>query len=301
MKSFRITSSKVIVSIFMFLTVLNAGQQNSEKHLWKPAADDVYLQESGQKIKTDQPVTAIAVFDGSCFAVVDKTIFKLEKESLAAVTSAPANVKKLMTLDGSLWALSDDGLFRFNGKKWQNLDEQKFVDLCMHQGALHAATRDAIYRLEGDKLVNIEPEGGYYTSNTTMMMEDGTQILADPVKIGPVAGITSYTGTLYILRPGELALFDGKIVNRDFIDWGTLPSRQTRDMLSFGSRLFISTDRGLAVLRGAALTTLKGKDGLPYENTTCITKGFDGDLWIGTTTGAIRMLKDDWHYFGPDH
>ncbi|MCA9731038.1 hypothetical protein KC799_02850 [candidate division KSB1 bacterium] len=301
MKSVKIASTKVIVSIFVIYATLSAGQQNTEKHLWKPAADEVYLQEVGQKITTDNPVTAIAVFDDVCYAVIDNTIFKLENDNLAAVKSAPIQVNKLMALEGSLWALSDKGLFRFFNKKWQKLDDQKFVDLCLHQGALHAATRDAIYRLEEDKLVNIEPEGGYYTSNTTMMMEDGTQILADPVRIGPVSGITSYTGTLYILGPGELALFDGKIVNHDFIDWGTLPSQETRDFFSFGSRLFITTDRGLAVLRGAALTLLKGENGLPYENTTCLAKGFDGDLWIGTTTGAIRMLKDDWHYFGPDH
>ncbi len=72
-------------------------------------------------------------------------------------------------------------------------------------------------------------------------------------------------------------------------------------MLSYGSRLFIGTDRGLAVLRGAALTTIKGIDGLPVENTTCLEKGFDDDIWIGTTKGAVRMLKTDWHYFGADH
>ncbi|GAI74632.1 unnamed protein product, partial [marine sediment metagenome] len=64
--------------------------------------------------------------------------------------------------------------------------------------------------------------------------------------------------------------------------------------LSFGSRLFISTNRGLGVLRGAAITSLKGKDGLPFEETTCLEAGFENDIWIGTTKGAIRMLKDDW-------
>jgi hypothetical protein len=134
-----------------------------------------------------------------------------------------------------------------------------------------------------------------------MVMEDGTQILADPVNFGPLQKIASYAGTLYALRPGELVLFDGRIVDENVIDWGEFPSRETRDLLSLGSRLFIATDRGLAVLRGAALTTLKGPDGLPYEDTTCLAEGFADDLWIGTTRGAIRMLPDDWHYFGSRH
>ena len=32
-----------------------------------------------------------------------------------------------------------------------------------------------------------------------------------------------------------------------------------------------------------------------------MTRGFNHDLWIGTTKGAIRKLADDWQYFGPDH
>ena len=113
--------------------------------------------------------------------------------------------------------------------------------------------------------------------------------------------IASYNGTLHILKPGQLVQFDGKTVDQDFIDWGRLPSTNTRDLLSFGSRLFISTNRGLAVLRGAALSTIQGKDGLPVENTTCLAQGFDQDIWIGTQRGAVRMLPDGWHYFGADH
>jgi len=106
---------------------------------------------------------------------------------------------------------------------------------------------------------------------------------------------------MYVLQPGGIILFDGLVVNQDFIDWGRLPSQTTTDLLSFGSRMFIGTDKGLGVLRGASLTILKGKDGLPVENTTCLAKGFDEDIWIGTKRGAVRMHKNDWQYFGTGH
>jgi hypothetical protein len=80
-----------------------------------------------------------------------------------------------------------------------------------------------------------------------------------------------------------------------------MPSQTLRDMLTLGSRLVMATDRGLAVLRGAALTTIGGKDGLPYEDVTCLTPGFDRDFWIGTTTGAIRSTDGKYHYFGAHH
>ncbi len=55
------------------------------------------------------------------------------------------------------------------------------------------------------------------------------------------------------------------------------------------------------MLQGAALSTITGREGLPCEDTTCLAEGFDRDLWIGTTTGAIRRVGDQYHYFGADH
>jgi hypothetical protein len=47
-----------------------------------------------------------------------------------------------------------------------------------------------------------------------------------------------------------------------------------------------------------AVTALRGAEGLPYEDTTCLATGFDDDLWIGTSRGAIRQVGDTFQYFG---
>ncbi len=300
MKSlFKLTT--IILFVLFFSTFLNAQKiYENPNHIWESVEDNVYLQEVATKIKTSESVQSIAENNGVCYAVMNQQIFKLVDEGLEIINSAPKNVNRIITKDGFIWALTEQGIYRLNDK-WELIDAQKYVDLCIHLGALHGATKDDVFRFENNKFVNIEPEGGYYSSNMTMLMEDGTQLHADPVRIGPIKGIASYSETLYILRHGQLALFDGKIINQDFIDWGTLPSHNTKDFLSFGNRMYISTDRGLSELRGAALTTLKGENGLPYENTTCLTKGFDNDLWIGTTKGTIRKTNNKWHYFGADH
>ncbi len=272
-----------------------------ERQLWKPVADNVYLQEVARKIPSKRPVLSVAACGGECYAVVNNTVHVLEGNRLVPMPSAPKGIRALQTPDGSLWALADAGLFRFRNDAWQKVDGRVYVDVCMHAGVLHAATRDDVYRLENDKLVSVQPKGGYLSSDKTNVMEDGTQLLLHPVRFGPIQNIASHSGTLYALRPGKLVLFDGRIVDENLVDWGMLPSRRTRDLLALGSRLFITTDNGLAVLRGAALTTLKGEDGLPYEDTTCLAEGFAGDVWIGTTKGAIRMIEDDWHYFGAHH
>lgn len=291
----------VLSCFLLFIYGPSLLAQNGENVFWKPVMDQPYLQESSELIPTGFPVTQVAVLNGMAYVVAEGSLNKLDNYDLIAMKGGPDNVQKLEVFDQSLWAIANSGLYRFQDEKWERLSKAAFVDLCLHLGKVHAATKDDIFSFENGHLVNIMPEGGYLSSDITMVMEDGTQLLADPVKLGPITAIESYSGTLHILRPGKLVQLAGKTVNEHLIDWGNLPSKNTREMLSFGSRLFISTDRGLSVLRGTSLQAVKGRDGLPVENTRQLVRGFDGDIWIGTPRGAIRMLEDDWHYFGADH
>ncbi len=274
----------------------NAG--SSTERQWKPQNDEVYLQEISVKIPTAKPVVSVTEANGICLVLMDDKVYRVENETLKQDTSAPSGIISLKSENNEIWALSNNGLYVFRNSKWEKIDNRIFVDLCMHLGNLYAATTEEIFRIEKGKLTSTKPADGYYGSDITMVMEDGSQILADPVELGPVTQVESYSGTFYVLRSGKLVLFDGKTVNSDFIDWGRLPSANTNDLISLGNRMYIGTDRGLAELRGSALTTIKGTDGLPVEHTTCLAKGFDNDLWVGTARGAVRMVGDEFHYFG---
>ncbi|MBX3176373.1 MAG: hypothetical protein KF886_03355 [Candidatus Hydrogenedentes bacterium] len=278
-----------------------AFSASPEAPLWTPAADEVYLQESAEKIFTDAPVTALALHEDVLYAVAADALHTLRAGSLATVLNAPKPVRGVWGLGDRLFVAADDGLHELRGNQWVRLGDVRAVDATLHLGNIHFASADAIYRLEENTLVDIKPDTGYLSTDATLIMEDGTQVISDPIQIGTIQRIASYSGTLYVLRKGELALLDGPVFWRNPIDWGTLPSSETRDMLSFGSRLFVTTDRGLAVLRGMAMTVLTGEDGLPSNNTTCAAPGFAKDLWIGTTTGAIRHVDGEFQYFGADH
>ncbi|QGY47296.1 hypothetical protein GM418_27610 [Maribellus comscasis] len=297
---FRDRIAVLICACFILFSEILSGQQmyGRKQHIWKPQQDEVYLQEVAEKISTKKPLQSVAELNGTCYVVLDGKLQVLHNGNLSPEPSAPSGIQKIQNENNSLWALTSDGIYLRKESSWQKIDDKEYVDICTHNEAVHAATKNEIYRFDGKKFKSTKPEHGYYSSSMTMVMEDGTQLHADPVELGPITEIESYSGTLYVLRPGQIVLFDGLIVNEDFIDWGSLPSKNTGEMLSLGSRLFINTDRGLAVLRGATLTTLKGEDGLPVENTSCLTKGFDGDIWIGTQQGAVRMLENEWHYFG---
>ncbi|WP_114749120.1 hypothetical protein [Pleomorphovibrio marinus] len=288
--------------LLLWVTSVSAFQYPPKEQWWEPVKDEEYLQEKSIIIPTSKPVSSLAVLGDQCFAVLDGEVHLLKEKTLTKTQGSPSGINKLMVLKEDLFALSNHGLFQFSAGNWMKLEESPFVDACMHLGTPHFATTDHIFRLENGNLVNIEPEGGYLSSDITMVMEDGSQVLADPVKLSPIEKIESYSGTLHILQPGQLIQLDGSVVNEYFIDWGQLPSKNTREMLSRGGQLYISSDRGLAELRGATMRNFRGEDGLPVEDTRSLTLGFDNDIWIGTSRGAVRRVNDkDYHYFGASH
>ncbi len=283
----------------LMLVVLAVSTSFASEPLWKPIADEPYLQEVGQKIETDTPVTAVALLGDNAYVVAAKTVYAIDGDALTPAAGAPPGVTHLEALDGALWAIAEPGVYRFQGTVWTQVSDLPFVDLCLHLGDVHGATKDDIFRYENGAFVNIKPETGWLSNDSTVIMADGSQVLADPVTIGPIRAIDSYSGTLYMLRRDNIALLDGAVLRPEPIDWGMFPTDDLRDLMADGNALYVTTNRGLSVLRGMALTAITGKEGLPSDDTTCLAQGFDDDLWIGTTTGAVRKVGEEYQYFGP--
>lgn len=269
--------------------------------LWTAAPDEIYLQEINQKIATPAAVESIACYQQEVWAVSDGRLYELRDDQLVESKATFRQIHLLKRAGDRLWLSSPEGVFERREDGWQKVGTFPVVDVCLHNAHFYFATGYAIYRLVDGSMQDIKPEGGYLSSDSTVVMEDFSQVLADPVRIGPIRRIASYSGTLYILGEHRLSLLDGGKFVPNPIDWGSLPGTQTRDFLSQGSRLVITTDRGLAILRGMAMNTLDSDQGFPLEDTTCLASGFAGDLWIGTSTGVIRMVDGQYHYFGADH
>ena len=147
------TFSFILVSFFGVISAQktdNLGQQQ-----WNPQNDEVYLQEVSVKIPTDKPVVSIAEAGGICFALVGEQLFRLENETLKPDSNAPSGISVLKSENNEIWAFATDGLYRYSSNKWNKIDDRKYVDMCMHTGKLHAATKDEIFRLEGAKIHEI--------------------------------------------------------------------------------------------------------------------------------------------------
>ncbi len=114
-----------------------------------------------------------------------------------------------------------------------------------------------------------------------------------------ILGIASYSGTIYIHDSKRIALMENdRIEYRYLSDWGGIEQGATiHDILTRGNQLYVSTDEGLAVLRGMTWYTIQGQDGLPYEETTSLSHGNNRDIWIGSTQGAIRNTQGEYQVF----
>jgi hypothetical protein len=269
----------ILVSIFLALTTF-ASSGPDPVRLWDSIPDDVYLQEVGTQIETGEAILSIAVHKEEVYVALASGIKKLEGEALAGVESPGGSIQKLWSLQDTLYLSTDSAFLKQTEEGWRTIAESPVSNLCVHRGEIVGTAASGVFTLKGDSLAAIEngdTRGG-----------------------APIA-IESYAETLYLLFPGRLILHDGERFQfEDVIDWGELPSRNCRDMLSQGSRLLVTTDRGVAVLRGMSMTVLTGEEGLCYEDTTCLAHGFAEDLWIGTARGAIRHVEDEFQYFGAD-
>lgn len=285
MLSARLVCSGVLLcAIFMAVcvaepNVFGTAEGTDHNILWTPVEDSVYLQEASRIVKTDAPVTSVAVNDGTMYGVMNGRLHTLQGEQLVPVAGLDAAVAKLVELDGALWALGS-GLHRLTGATWQTLADGDFRDVTSLRGEVYALRNNALFHVSADGAMEelAGGEGGRAPNN--------------------MLAIEPYAESLYILRPGGLVIytFDG-FDDVHIFDWGQLPSQDLRDIMAVGGRLYIATAKGIGQLRGMALTNIQGEDGLPYEETTCLAHGFAGDMWIGTEGGAVRYVDGDFQLF----
>ncbi len=264
--------------------VAAAGGATNSPHDWRPAPDEVYLQEVGRKVPTARPLTSVASYAGRVFAGAETGLLELKGDTLVMAGNLRAPVERLVVAQGSLWVLASNQVTRLRGDKWEKISEKPMTDLCEQRGEVMAVRGRELWRLRGETL---EP-------------------LPLPETPFPIQRLLSFDETLYLAGEEQVTLLGNPVragqeetdrYPQQAWDWGDLPSPHIRDALSLGPRLFLATDRGLAVLRGMSMSALRGEQGLCYEDTTCLARGFTNDLWIGTTRGAMRMVGGQFQYF----
>jgi len=252
--------------------------------LWQPLADDVFLQEVGRKVPSTEPLSAVAVFSGQVFVGSEKGLSRLDGEKFVPVAGLTEPVVRLVAARDALWVIARKGLFRHQSGAVKKVSEEVVADVTGYLGQTVAASGNRLWQVEGD----------------------GLKPLVETNSPFAITRVLSHNRSLYVQGGNRLTFVDGdRFGGFDAYgfpadqgwDWGDMPSSVVRDALSFGSRIYFATDRGLGELRGMSLTAIRGEQGLCFEDTTCLATGFTNDLWIGTTRGAIRMVNGRFNYF----
>src|SRR5690625_2158741 len=203
------------ISLFLIFyvyspVIYSQAYENNEKHSWAPQKDLVYLQEISTQIPTDDPVTDIIANQDIAFALIKNVLYQIDDRKITPVSNAPAGIKKLFQEENTIMAAARDGFFEYKNGRWNKKDNHDIVATCIHAGQLHAATSDEIYKWDQEKFITTKPTEEYLSNSITNLMEDGTQVYLNPIKLGPVSKVASYSETIYMIRRGKLALFDGK-------------------------------------------------------------------------------------------
>lgn len=174
-----------VLSAVVMLAGMAASAQEPQARFWKPVPDEPFLQEINGKIPTDTAITQLALLGDTLYAVLGGSLHRLDDSTFAPVADAPAGIAVLESMQGALWIAAADGVYRFDGSAFARLGDAGVVDFTEHRGAVHAATRNSIFRYENGALVDAKPASGYLSNDTTVIMEDGSQVLTDPIDIGP--------------------------------------------------------------------------------------------------------------------
>ncbi len=248
--------------------------------------DRVYLQETGRQFPTGTPLTAVATQGGVVFVGGPGGLLRLDaiRGELMPEPAWNGPVTRLVTAGDRLWALGPSGLHQWQTNGWSRVTTNTVTDVAAYRGGWVAASGNTVFQIRDDGLSPI-------TTNTAPFT---------------IAHLEVHQLNLWIHGEGRISYLDrgrfGGLDSYGFpsdhaVDWGRLPSPQTRDFLSVGGALWFATPRGLGELRGMRLRPVTGADGLPFEDATCLAEGFAGDLWVGTTHGAIRCVDGAHHYF----
>ena len=281
----RILLQRLLLGIGLLLTsspVLSAELPRTFQAT-QSQPDVPYLQEVGRQVSHREPLTAIAVHQGEVWAASGRGALRLRAHGLVP-DSLKHPVQRLIVTAGKLWAITPAGLQRHDDSGWKSISSAAVTDVVSFRDEVLASIGNQLWRVRDDQLELLSTNRARF-GITRLVPHHETLYVHGPGRLAPYAfgafgGVDAYTW------PADLNW-----------DWGTLPSPITRDALSLGPALYLATDRGLGVLRGMSLTQLRGEQGLPFEDTLCLTAGFTNDLWIGTTRGAIRHVNGAFHYF----
>src|SRR6185295_11043870 len=114
--------------------------------------DEVYLQEIGRKVAASSPLTSVAVYDGTVYAGSANGLYQLNGNELVEVKPLREPLNRLVTAKGALWAITSQGLNRYQNGAWKKISDERVTDVCEHLGEVVACGGGKLWRVTADAL-----------------------------------------------------------------------------------------------------------------------------------------------------
>lgn len=243
------------------------------------------------------------------------------------------DVRALAVSGGFVWAGTTQGLDRTieaEGEKpaLKEVRWKKIADLRVQtmipdgKGGVYAATDSGVYRVRSDgtyqalqgletllvKALALADDGALWclTPERLYRWQEGVQASYEaPEGKQMQCLVIGSGGGVYVGATGALESFLYRLNNGGWEKVGIQDDRgrywddRFRTGLSDSiGHLWLGTPSGLVLTDGRGWWYhLRGEDGLPYEEVTCLALAPNGDVWVGTSQGACRGREGHWSYF----
>jgi ligand-binding sensor domain-containing protein len=187
--------------------------------------------------------------------------------------------------DGTLWAHTRGGIFRFDGETWTTyLDNDAFENwgwddssmVVAPDGVLWFGTNGGVYRLDGETRTHYMQEDGLVDNRVTA------------IALGNDGAL--WAGT----RDRGVSRFDGEAWTTYTSTVG-LASDDIRDIaVTPDGAMWFGTSAGASRFDGETWVTYTSQDGLVDNRINVVTVSPDGAVWFGTSNGVSRLDGETW-------
>jgi len=189
--------------------------------------------------------------------------------------------------------------------KADGLPSRDVLAVYTENGVALAVTAAGLARIDGDQW---QPAPGNPPAtrvlseqygNLTLMELPEEEITGNTLVVRQAAGdadapLALATADGLYLRNDSGAYEKAKIEDGMGRQWGTEDVRGVA--VDSKGCLWFATLAGAACLTADGWQFFTGKEGLPYNDITCMAAGGDGSVWFGTKIGAIRYKDGQWRY-----
>ena len=240
-------------------------------------------------------VHAVAIVEnGTVYAGTDAGLAQWEGSRWTTVANMPAvPIRNLRASGNQVLFVTPGGFYRWDGATtvdtlatWPEDSTQVNAIAAQAENYLLGTEQGLFRAVDGSLLGSIDLNallGADKSVRGVAISPDGASVV-----VAASIGVCGAEGSgWYRLLPGDgvrsWALHNGR---------GVLFGKH----FSENSDLCVAAFQGIAMSNEDGWTLFEGKDGLPYNDFTCMTEGPDGEIWFGTTKGAIRFDGESFAY-----